>query len=1008
MSQSAVTCAPSASEDEAIGVVDLIERLARLLPSQGPISVFVHHNTLHAFEGSPFDEAVETAADLYDCHPYLPEPDYRAALQRGRITAGDLEAELFDVLGDAGDQFIGRLGTRHELWLSMLGHPLEEGAEAEIHWFVEETEALYRFRSEAPAEAKGRSIDDTRRWLVRDFFNGMKLSAACRARIDALVGQFGGRDSIGDWPDERWEAFTLHLLWLACDESTANAKGRPPRRDTPRQEAADALVDDLMIRLCAAYLDQGFAPWTLPGRDQGFLAACLAFYADARPAESWLRGLPRRVREIQQQAPTPAELIAALLDELQVAPSDREAFLQRELLRLPGWAGALWQMETNAEWAPWLAPRGSLVEYVAVRLLLLVHAVGARSLSGADSQLTSKQSARQQRANLAFVLFQIAEVRGWSGPDLLRLTSAERHMLVEEILAFPSRVRRRVYHRAYERHYREAALGALQIAAARPPQTPVAPAYQVVCCIDDREESFRRHLEEVDPQCETFGYAGFFGVAMYYKGLGEAYYRPLCPVNVKPVHHIDEEPVYTEAEASRRRAATRRFLGRAAHGLTLGSRSVVGGVLTGLLGAVATLPLVLRVVAPRLAEGLLHSARHFIRDRRTQLHLEALADKHAGPRNGYTVDEMATIVEGLLRTTGMPARWSPLVIICGHGSSSLNNPHAAAYDCGACGGGRGGPNARAFAMMANEPRVRALLADRGIAVPATTVFIGAYHNTCDDSVVYYDLDALPSEASAAMTRARRAIDEARRRDAHERARRFESADLNLSPERALRHVEGRAADLSQVRSECGHATNALCLVGRREWSRGLFLDRRAFLTSYDPLLDDEAHTVLARLLAAVIPVCAGINLEYYFSRIDNVGYGCGTKLPHNLTSLLGVMDGAGSDLRTGLPWQMVEIHEPLRILFLIETSPEAIAKIVANDPAIARLVAGEWVQLGTINPADATVRLYRHGTFERVPPPTAPLPAAPSSHAWYRGQRDHLGFALVQPGDGGAAEEAAS
>src|SRR5690606_14867778 len=113
--------------------------------------------------------------------------------------------------------------------------------------------------------------------------------------------------------------------------------------------------------------------------------------------------------------------------------------------------------------------------------------------------------------------------------------------------------------------------------------------------------------------------------------------------------------------------------------------------------------------------------------------------------------------------------------------------------------------------------------------------------------------------------------------------------------RAPAHVAGRAVDLGQPRPEYGHATNAVCIVGRRSRTRGLFLDRRAFLVSYDPG-GDPTGELLADLLAAVGPVCAGINLEYYFSRIDPAGYGCGTKLPHNIAGLLGVMDGHASDL----------------------------------------------------------------------------------------------------------------
>jgi uncharacterized protein YbcC (UPF0753/DUF2309 family) len=961
-----------------------VERAAHLLPAQGPITVFIHHNTLHAFEDLPFEDAVVRAGRLFGCEPFLPKARYREELRAGRIVEADVEAVLREDLGSAGDASVGGVASRFELRRRVALHGIREARGPALAWLTRETDVLARFRDDLYAPADGRNIAASEGRAAGDLWE------ACRAAI---------RGASPAPPHERRAPLRHRDLLLAASGVDVDAWTHP-----------------LFIRFLAAFLDQGLAYWPMPGRERGLYRCFLSIHGQATlpsPAP-WVRGLVALLREERATRRTAMASLLRSLAVLGVPEHEWDDFVVASALALRGWAGIVRQLEERPDRAPVRVAPASLVDFLAVRLLLdraaLAHA--ARTVPGHAGPLAGLRDALRRRlaesdppaeTERAWPLFHLAQLLGLDAPTVARLPRPAVDELEEELARFDDIERRRVLHLAYERRLRRRVYDALVSGGSGAPRREPVP-FQAIFCLDEREESIRRHLEEVAPAAETFGAAGFFGVAMYYKGAEEAHPHPLCPVGLRPEHEVEEVVAEAPETEIRLRGGSRRVVGLLRRHLLVGSHTMFRGtIVMTFLGALFALPLVLRVLFPRLATRLERlgtrsmgppSRRRLLLERRS---VAAARGRHAG----FTHDEMAAIVRRLLEDTGLAGRLAPVVLVVGHGSTSLNNPHESAHDCGACGGGRGGPNARAFAMMANDPEVRKRLAVEGVPVPPETWFIGSEHNTCNDAIEYFDVDAIPRGARAAFRAARRALEEAGRRNAHERCRRFYAAPTWYPPGLALAHVEGRAADLAQTRPEYGHATNALCVVGRRARTRGIFLDRRAFLVSYDPLQDDRDGSVLARLLAAVVPVVAGISLEYYFGRVDPVGYGCGTKLPHNVTALLGVMEGALSDLRTGLPWQMVEIHEPVRLTIVVEAQPERLARVVARDPTLARLVRNRWLFLASLAPESNTLTELRPDGFApHVPGP--PLAYGGQTSAdWYGGRRGFLPFAAISGADGG-------
>ncbi|MFO0632169.1 MAG: putative inorganic carbon transporter subunit DabA [Nannocystaceae bacterium] len=975
------------------------------LPAAGPHRAVHPCNTLHAFETLPFHDGVAAAQRVLGGKGYLAEAQYREAYARGRIDDRDLELAIDyrGVFAEAQGDGTDALAERRAILRAAMLHDLDPEPAALVHWQLVEELA---FTEPGDAERWPACVAAVRR-------------IGGEARADAIAL---GRELIASLGQRSHRDLVLALVGVdVCDR-----------------------VDRWIIRVCAAQLDEGLAAQTHAPRRFGLYEGWRRFQ---RPGHGVLAGLPSNAVLPEQ----PLDAVAMALAALGVPPERVEAYVTRVLQHLPGWGGMIHWRETHPEYRPELPPV-AVVDYLALRLLgewselativrrqwrcevggmieLLRERPGEVGLRAALwSGLLDDGAARAARRLLRPQLRTdeaacrsllersvstgdgATQVRAWQLHRLcraLRIHADELHSTPTPRLArlltildeYGPTVRLPIWQEAYEIHYRDQVLEALHETRSHRQPLTGRRVFAIVTCIDDREEGFRRHLEEIEPRAETFGSGGFFGIPISFRGRNEDEFSALCPLGVVPMHRVLEVPCDDARLRARRfdrgRAAARRWRGHWRGILGHGGASLLGAYAVGFF---AWLWLLGQLVFPRQFERVRKAVRRALMPEHPTVFItDEDCSEPAHAIAGFSLREQVERINGTLNNIGMTSNFSRIVAIVGHGSASTNNPHLSAYDCGACGGRHGGPNSRLFCLMANSPAVRAGLRGMGIDIPDDTWFVGGEHNTAADEVSWSDLDRLPDGHREDFRHLAEVIEEALVRSAHERSRKFEHAPPDGSPQAMRKHVQTRTLDPSQARPELNHATNAVAVFGRRGLTRGSFFDRRMFLVSYDPAIDPEGR-ILERLLMALGPVGAGINLEYYFSRCDPQIYGAGTKLPHNVVGLIGVMDGGSSDLRTGLPTQMTEVHEPVRLLLVLENTPEIVAAIAGRQPVIRTLVENAWVLVSTVDPEDGRTHVYVPGRgFVPWHPRGQIMPVVHNSAAWYHGHADFLPPARIAP-----------
>lgn len=706
-----------------------------------------------------------------------------------------------------------------------------------------------------------------------------------------------------------------------------------PRTAAERAEGASGplgeLIDASICHSVAQFIShKGSSPMAFLQQAHNDATGVSALRHDlTADAITWLRDLN----------PNPASIIAAAFAVTQIDEAGRVGEMRGHLSRLQGWAGyAKWR----SEWAhaDEKRPTLSLIELAAARSAL----EAALFLSGALS-LTAQVADGEATSTPA----RIDAIAAALGAD----SSDERQAIGQVVAAVGSFQRHEAWLRAQERSVDDTLLSTLERGNADTWTTP--PEAQLVFCIDVRSEGLRRNLEATGSY-GTIGFAGFFGVAMSVRRLEWAHTEARCPVLVAPAVTASERPLGQPdalAEINRSLTFDRRKGGAAA--VTARTKAGLGapfvmaeaaGWITGPMAAARTL-LPRRSPAPA--------------NKGTTMELER------GNDNDADLNQRVFIAEAVLRTMGLIRDFAPLVVLCGHTSHNTNNPHATSLDCGACAGASGQDNARTVATLLNDAEVRNGLRERGIDVPDGTHFASGLHDTVTDTVEILDLHSIGDTHTKIVERLTADLEVAAQRQSTGRS------EFLPGPVQTVRQ---RGTDWAQVRPEWGLARNSSFIIGPRTMTKGLDLEGRSFLHTYDAANDPDGK-VLETIMTAPLVVAHWISSQYYFSTVDREVFGAGDKLIHNVVGDTAVISGESGDLRVGLPSQSTHLgderhHQAVRLLAVIQAPLERIEQIIQQHPILTTLTAGSWIRIAGREHAHEKWSLRTpNGTWNTEPQP---------------------------------------
>ncbi|MDI9819813.1 MULTISPECIES: putative inorganic carbon transporter subunit DabA [unclassified Legionella] len=466
---------------------------------------------------------------------------------------------------------------------------------------------------------------------------------------------------------------------------------------------------------------------------------------------------------------------------------------------------------------------------------------------------------------------------------------------------------------------------------------------QLVFCIDVRSEPYRRAIEQLG-NYETLGFAGFFGLPIRVKDYDSGKMKESYPVLLKPRFNIEEKPIssYEGLAKSNQKIKNISHVLKAIY-QQLKCNFSTPFALAESLGLWCGIAMLLKSI-----NSFSLFSNKILPVIKPTIETEPVCEADQHLESGINLNEQITYADITLKLMGLTENFAKIIILCGHGSSTQNNPYASALDCGACGGNHGGVNAKLLAQILNKQTVRQKLQEKGINIPLDTIFLGAQHDTTTDTIKIYFSDKSRSNYPALLEQLMKDLEKAKAKNHIERSQ-------NLQGFNTVTNIERRSTDWSETRPEWGLARNAAFIIAPRFLTENVNLNGRCFLHSYH--WDQDADgSLLETILTAPMVVAQWINAQYLFSTVNNVMYGSGSKITHNVIGKIGIVQGNGSDLMHGLPLQSVmnddktAYHSPQRLLTIVYGKRAVVSDIIAKQSILKTLFFNDWVHLMVIEP----------------------------------------------------------